>query len=214
MFGTDSVYWIPALGAAAEAHAALGDPHAARELTDRALATARRWGTPGYVGEALHARARIEERKEAIGTLHEAVAELRRSPVQLELARALVTLGSFQRREAHRIESREPLREGYELAVLCGAEGLAETARSELRASGIRVRREKLSGIDALTPSEGRIAELAADGASNAEIAQALFLTVKTVEMHLTRTYRKLDIGGRAELAAALRSGGDPEDRT
>jgi DNA-binding CsgD family transcriptional regulator len=81
---------------------------------------------------------------------------------------------------------------------------LAETARAELRASGVRLRREALSGVESLTASERRIAELAAEGASNPEIAQALFLTVKTVESHLTHAYRKLDIAGRSELAEAL----------
>jgi DNA-binding CsgD family transcriptional regulator len=108
------------------------------------------------------------------------------------------------RRRGHRVESRKPLREGYELARRCHAAALAETARSELRASGIRLRREALTGADALTASERRIAEMAAAGASNAEIAQSLFLTVKTVEMHLTHAYGKLEISGRPELARAL----------
>ena len=117
-----------------------------------------------------------------------------------------MSLGAALRRAGHRVDSRVPLREGYELAHHCGAEGLAEAARSELRASGIRLRREAASGADALTPSERRIADMAAAGLSNPEIAQELFLTVKTIEMHLTRVYRKLDIGGRAELTAALRT--------
>jgi DNA-binding CsgD family transcriptional regulator len=88
----------------------------------------------------------------------------------------------------------------------CGADGLAETARAELRASGIQLRREATTGADALTPSERRIAGMAAAGLSNAEIAQQLFLTVKTIEMHLTHAYRKLDIRRRAELVQALAS--------
>ena len=115
-----------------------------------------------------------------------------------------MSLGAALRRAGHRVDSRVPLREGYELARRCGAEGLAETARSELRASGIRLRREAASGADALTPSERRIADMAAAGLSNPEIAQELFLTVKTIEMHLTRVYRKLDIGRRARAHAAL----------
>ena len=104
-----------------------------------------------------------------------------------------------------RIDSREPLHDGFRLAMACDAGGLAESARLELRSSGLRVRREPATGVDALTPSEARIAELAATGLANAEIAQQLFLTVKTVEMHLTHAYRKLDIRGRRQLAAALR---------
>ena len=81
---------------------------------------------------------------------------------------------------------------------------MAESARAELRASGIRLQREPVSGADSLTPSERRIAEMAAAGLSNAEIAQELFLTVKTIEMHLTRAYRKLEVRRRAQLAKAL----------
>jgi DNA-binding CsgD family transcriptional regulator len=134
----------------------------------------------------------------------DAIGHLRRSPARLEPARALVTLGGVLRREARRVDSREPLREGYELAQRCGALALVETARSELRASGIRLRREVATGADALTPSERRIADMAAAGLSNPEIAQELFLTVKTIEMHLTSVYRKLDIRRRGELARAL----------
>jgi ATP/maltotriose-dependent transcriptional regulator MalT len=204
LFGIDCVHWVGGLGAAAEARAALGDREAAGALADRALGVARRWGTPGYIGQALHAKARVCPDDDAIEMLREVVAQLEGSPVQLELARAFVTLGGFLRRRGARVKSRGPLREGFELAQRCGAEGLAESARAELRASGIRVRREQLDGADALTASERRIAELAADGASNREIAQALFLTVKTVEMHLTHAYRKLDISRRAELSTAL----------
>ena len=204
VFGIDCVHWVGGLGAAAEAHAALGDHHAAAGLADRAVGVARRWGTPGYIGQALHAKARVCPDDDAIETLREAVAQLETSPAQLELARSLVTLGGFLRRRGARVESREPLREGFALAQRCGADGLAESARAELRASGIRVRRDQLDGREALTASERRIAELAAAGASNREIAQALFLTVKTVEMHLTRAYRKLGISRRGELAAAL----------
>jgi DNA-binding CsgD family transcriptional regulator len=81
---------------------------------------------------------------------------------------------------------------------------LAERARSELRSIGSRPRRTMLSGIDALTPTERRVAGLAAEGASNPEVAQALFVTVKTIESHLGRVYRKLGIESRTELEAAL----------
>ena len=111
------------------------------------------------------------------------------------------------RRAGQRSDSREPPRQGYELANGCGAEALAEHARQELAASGIRIRRQRLTGAESLAPSERRIADIAAEGASNAEIAQALFVTVKTIETietHLTHIYRKLDISGRSELAGAL----------
>ena len=204
VFGIDSVQWTATCCAAAEAHAALDDRAAATALVERALGVAERFGVPGFIGQALHARARIEDRDTAIETVRQAIGHLERSPARLEHARALVTLGRLLRRRGERVQSREPLRAGYKLANACGAETLAETARTELRASGIRVRREPLSGTDALTASERRIAAMAADGTSNSEIAQALFLTVKTVEMHLTSVYRKLDIHSRRELSTAL----------
>ncbi|MDQ6815945.1 MAG: helix-turn-helix transcriptional regulator [Actinomycetota bacterium] len=143
-------------------------------------------GAPTGLGVALHAHARLGLAEDPGATLAESIDHLRHSPAHLELARALMTQGSQLRREGQRTRSREPLREGYELATRCGALALAESARAELRASGIRLRRETLSGPAALTPSERRIAEMASAGASNHEIAQALFLSVKTIEMHLT----------------------------
>jgi DNA-binding NarL/FixJ family response regulator len=92
-------------------------------------------------------------------------------------------------------------------AHACGAVVLAERAADELRASGARPRRRAISGVDALTPSERRVAELAAGGRTNREIAQELFVTMATVETHLTRTYRKLDVSGRDQLAGALGAG-------
>jgi DNA-binding CsgD family transcriptional regulator len=204
LFGIDSPSWVPGMAAAAAGHLALGDRSAAAELAARAVSVAERWGTPGLLGQALHARAQTEPGDPAIETLREAVAALERSPARLELARALLTLGAFLRRRGDRIAAREPLRRGHELARACGAPTLADAARAELRATGIRVERPTPGGRESLTASERRIAELAAAGAANPEIAQELFLTVKTVEMHLTRAYRKLDIKRRTELARAL----------
>jgi DNA-binding CsgD family transcriptional regulator len=196
--------WIEDLAVAAGVHQALGDEDSARATAGQALEIARCWDTPGAIGQALHAQVRVGAAGDPVETLEEAVSLLAESPLRLEHARALVSLGGLLRRQGRRSDSREPLREGHELAVSCGAEGLAESARAELRASGVRVRRAPQSGVDALTPSEQRIAGMAAGGLSNAEIAQELFLTVKTVEMHLTQVYRKLDIRGRRQLEGAL----------
>jgi class 3 adenylate cyclase/DNA-binding CsgD family transcriptional regulator len=196
--------WIEDLIVVADVHRALGDVEAAHEAVEQALQLARRWNTPGAIGQALHAQARAGLTAEPVELLRAAVDVLAESPLRLEHARALVSLGSELRRGARRTDSRGPLREGYELARRCGARELAEHARAELRASGIRLHREALSGADSLTPSERRIADLARSGLANAEIAQDLFLTVKTVEMHLTAAYRKLDIRRRSELAGAL----------
>ena len=126
------------------------------------------------------------------------------SQARLEHARALVELGSAMRRANRRSEAREPLRRGLELATACGASPLAERAETELLASGARPRRIALSGVDSLTPSERRVAQMAAEGGTNREIAQALFVTQKTVEVHLSSVYRKLDIASRSQLSKAL----------
>lgn len=204
-WGAVGITGIAGMCAAVEAQAALGDRDGARALAERAMACASSWDAPGYIGQTLHARARIDDdRDAALAMLQQAVAQLRRSPARLELARALLTLGAFLRRRGDRVASRRPLRDSFRLADECRAQPLAEAARAELRASGIRLQRQAADGADGLTPSERRIADMAAEGASNADIAQALFLSVKTVEMHLTRVYRKLAISRRADLPRVL----------
>jgi DNA-binding CsgD family transcriptional regulator len=138
--------------------------------------------------------------------LREAVEILRDSPARLEHARALVDLGAALRRGNRRSDARRFLRDGVDIAHRCGASALAARGNQELAATGAHSRSIMLSGLDALTPSERRVAQLAADGLSNKEIAQTLFVTVKTVEQHLGRVYRKLDIGSRKQLATALGS--------
>ncbi len=99
---------------------------------------------------------------------------------------------------------REPLLAGLDLARRCTALPLAERIRSELAAVGTRPRRDYLDGVESLTPGELRIARMAAEGSTNKEIAQALFVTLRTVETHLTHVYRKLDIDSRAALSGVL----------
>jgi RNA polymerase sigma factor (sigma-70 family) len=125
---------------------------------------------------------------------------LARSEARLEHARALVDLGATLRRANQRTEARARLREAVDLALRIGAFGLAERANEEIAATGAKPRKVVQTGLDALTASERRVAQLAADGMSNKEIAQALFITIKTVEVHLSRAYRKLEIGSRAQL--------------
>jgi DNA-binding NarL/FixJ family response regulator len=138
------------------------------------------------------------------GLLREAVEVLAGSEARLEHARALVDLGAALRRANQRIEARERLREGVDLARRIGAFGLAERANEEIAATGARPRNVVQTGLDALTASERRVAQLAAGGMSNRDIAQTLFVTIKTVEVHLSHAYRKLDIGSRAQLHEAL----------
>jgi DNA-binding CsgD family transcriptional regulator len=116
----------------------------------------------------------------------------------------MTDLGAALRRAGQRAESREILRPALDLAHRCGALVLTERARTELVAAGGRPRRLVLSGLDSLTPSERRVAQLAAAGLSNRDIAQHLFITTRTVEGHLTHAYQKLDITSREQLPDAL----------
>jgi DNA-binding CsgD family transcriptional regulator len=125
----------------------------------------------------------------------------------LERARALADLGALLRRRNRRTEARELLREALDAAHRSGAKALADQAETELRATGARPRRIVLTGLDSLTASERRIAELASQGLTNREIAQTLFITARTVEGHLTTVFRKLMLNSRDELPAALASG-------
>ena len=109
-------------------------------------------------------------------------------------------LGSTLRALGHRSEAREPLRRGLDLATRSGAAALVARAHEELVATGARPRRLVTRGVDALTASERRVAEMAADGLTNREVAQALFLSEKTVEGHLGQVYRKLGIRTRSQL--------------
>ena len=120
---------------------------------------------------------------------------------------ALTDLGAALRRANRRAEARGFLEEGLALAGRCGARALAKRARTELRAAGGRSSDPEGTGVEQLTASERRVAELAAEGLSNPEIAQALFVTRKTVETHLGHVYRKLDISGRGKLVHALGEG-------
>jgi DNA-binding CsgD family transcriptional regulator len=182
----------------------LDEPAEARRLAEEELQLARRFGAGRALGIALRAVALTDSSAPDVAMLEDSTKVLKVSGAQLEHARALVDLGGAIRRAGRRAEARDTLRRGYELAGHCGARALAETAMQELLAAGARPRRTALSGIDSLTPSERRIAELAADGLSNREIAQALFVTEKTVETHLGHVYPKLEISSRAELPAKL----------
>ena len=168
------------------------------------LALARRWGDPHAIGASLRVHGLVEGGTAGIGLLQEAVEVLAGSEARLEHARALVDLGAALRRANQRTEARERLQEGVDLARRLGAFGLAGRANEEIAATGARPRKILRTGLDALTASERRVAQLAADGMSNKEIAQTLFVTIKTIEVHLSHAYRKLEIGSRAQLHKAL----------
>ena len=184
---------------------AIGGGEQARAMAGEDLERARRWGAASGVGVALRAVALAEGGSAGIDRLRESAEALEPSPARLEHARALTDLGAALRRANRRAEARGALERGLRSSEGLGAYALADRARTELRAAGGQTSDPFASGVEQLTASERRVAELAAEGRSNPEIAQALFVTRKTVETHLGRVYRKLDISGRGELAGALR---------
>ncbi|MGE3140524.1 MAG: AAA family ATPase [Thermoleophilia bacterium] len=187
-------------------------------LADESLAAARRAGLPGAAAIALRVRGLALRDEEGLRALAEAERDLAAGDLALDHAAALLDLGSAERRAGRRREARVTLRRALDAAARLGAGRLAATAREELAASGARLRTEALEGVAALTPGELRVAELAARGLSNREIAETLWVTRKTVEVHLGRSYSKLGIRSRRHLAEALGAGlpaaaADDDDR-
>lgn len=196
---------VPWRSTAAVAQRQLGDAAEAQRLAAEEVELARAFGAPRPLGMALRAHGVVERGARGVEILREAVATLAASPARLEHARALADLGGALRRAGRRSEAQPLLREGLRLAERCGAMVLAERLTEELQASRIRSGRRALVGVGALTPGEQRVARLAADGLTNKEIAQKLFVSVRAVEFHLGNVYTKLGISRRG-LGAALKA--------
>ena len=198
--------WAPYGSLVARALRGMGRTKEAVAAAAVEVDAARLWGIPGAVGTSLRALGTAldaDGSPECLTVLDEAAAATGESPARLEHAKNLMALGSARRRRGRPTDAREPLRRAAELAAMCGARPLAERALDELRAAGGRRPSRGVFGPDALTPSERRVAVLAAAGHTNKAIAQQLFVTPKTVEVHLSSTYRKLGITSRSELEAA-----------
>ncbi len=193
--------------ATAQALDRLGRRDEAIAIAVEELEIARGWGSPGTVGRSLRVLGEIE-REDGLTHLEEACALLASAPALLEQAKALAALGATLRRGRKPTEARPPLRRALELATICGAVPLADHVRAEIHATGARPRAAALRGVGSLTASERRIVDRAATGQSNRDIAQALYVTPKTVEVHLSNAYRKLGVGSRHELAGALATDG------
>lgn len=200
---------VPWRTEAALALLALGERDEALRLVAEDEHDVRRWGTESSLGVWLHAAARTEsDHEHAVGRFEEALEVLDRSPARLSHALTVVDLGVRLRRAGLPVRAREHLQEGLERARACGATALVRRAHEELLVAGARPRRLSFTGVDALTASERRICVLAAEGRSNRDIAQELFVTPKTVENHLGRAYTKLGISTREALAQALAADG------
>ncbi len=181
----------------------LGRRDEAVALAREELELARAWGAPTGLGRSLRVLGELLG-KDGIAELEQAVELLEASDQRLERARALAALGAEIRRARRPSDAREPLRRALEIAEVAGAKALEEHVRSELYATGARPRTTALDGVESLTERELRVATLAADGQTNRDIAQTLYVTPKTVEVHLSNAYRKLGIGSRRELPTAL----------
>jgi DNA-binding CsgD family transcriptional regulator len=201
--------YVHARSGAALALLRLGQRQHARQLADAELADVRVFGAPRALGIALRAAGLARGGNEGLALLRESVAALDDSPALLERARSLAELGAALRRDGQRAAARDPLARALDLAARCGARPLAARAREELKAAGARPRRPWRTGVDALTPSELRVARLAAEGCSNRQIAGELYVTLKAVEGHLARAYAKLGIEGRSQLTRALAAAKD-----
>ncbi len=203
--GRPNPTWTPWRSTAALALAHLGRREEAVAMADAELALAERFGAPVPIAGALHARAVAEPDDAArVALCERALAVAAGTPALLESVRARLELGSTLARMGRRIEARDALRPALADADAAGAVLLAQRARRELVATGLRPRHAALEGAAALTPRQRQVCELAAAGKGNRQIAQALFLSIKTVETHLAAGYRKLGVGTRAELAAQL----------
>jgi DNA-binding CsgD family transcriptional regulator len=180
------------------------EPDRAHELADEEVRRAREFGAPRALGIALRGAGLVARNGDGLALLRESVDTLAGERFKLEYARSLTELGVALRHAGQRSEAQDVLRNAVDQASRCGASPLTDRASEELRLAGARPRRERLSGLESLTPAETRTARLAAEGMTNREIAQALFVTVKTVEMHLSRVYRKLDVASRDQLPDEL----------
>jgi DNA-binding CsgD family transcriptional regulator len=191
-------------GEAALVHLALGNRGEARRLAGEQLELASAFGRPRTLGISLRACGLVEGGEAGLELLGEAIKTLERSQSRLELARALSDYGAGLRRAGRRVQARTELERALDLAHRLGARRIATQARTELTAAGAKPRRDAITGRDALTAGELRVARLAARGLTNREIAQALLITTKTAKAHLNRVYRKLEITRRGQLTDAL----------
>ncbi len=211
-FGWGNPALYPWRSWAADLHRRRGRLDAAAELVEQESALVTAWGAPAALGRLLRVRARLADGARAVDLLRQAVATLDASDNRLELAKASVRLGQLLRR-AGDAQADHHLRRGYELATWCGVRWLADQAHAELATAGAAglPRPRPPSAGSVLTKTEHRVASLAVHGHTNKEIADALAVSCRAVEKHLTNAYRKLAVPGRAGLAGALRALEAPE---
>jgi DNA-binding CsgD family transcriptional regulator len=187
-----------------EAAARAGTPDLADNALRRLVDTTAASGTDWALGIAARSRALLLDGQDAEDLYVEATDRLARSRMAVDLARAHLVYGEWLRRERRRVDARKELRVAHDLFSEFGVEAFAERARVELEATGERARKRTVDTLDQLTPQEAQIARLAAEGDTNREIAARLFISPSTVEYHLRKAFRKLDVKSRTQLARRL----------
>jgi DNA-binding CsgD family transcriptional regulator len=188
-----------------EAATRSGHPEQAADAFAVLRASTSASGTPWALGVAARSSALLRAGSEAETLYREAIERLTPTRLQLDLARAHLLYGEWLRREGRRVDARNQLRSAHELLSGFGMEAFAERARVELEATGERARRRSIEATDQLTPQEAEIARLAALGTTNRDIATRLFISPSTVEYHLRKVFRKLEVTSRTQLARRLR---------
>jgi DNA-binding CsgD family transcriptional regulator len=188
-----------------EAACRTGRPERAAEALESLSASTSASGTPWALGVEARSRALLAQGDAAEPLYREAIERLEPTRLRLELARAHLVYGEWLRREARRIDARNELRAAYELFTDFGMDAFAERSRIELEATGEHARKRTSDTLDQLTAQEAQISRLAADGNTNREIAAQLFISPSTVEYHLRKAFRKLDVTSRTQLANRLR---------
>ncbi len=189
---------------ASHAHELLGDRDSALREAEREVFIRRRYGPRYRLAQALRRRASFEPARRAVGPLAEAVELAESTPRRAVTARVLASYGAALRRVDRIPEARDALYRAVDLAGEMGMERLRQRAHQELVLAGGRPRRTRTSGPQALTEAQRQVARLAATGCTNRQIAEELFVTIKTVETHLAAVYRKLGIASRDEVAERL----------
>jgi DNA-binding CsgD family transcriptional regulator len=194
--------WI--LAELIEAAVRAGTPEVAADARGRLGTIARASGTDWVVGIASRSEALFAEGPAAEDLYVEAIERLGRTRIAVDLARAHLLYGEWLRRERRRLDARVQLRFAHERFSEFGMDAFAERARIELLATGERARKRTVDTSRQLTPQEAQISRLAAKGHTNREIAAQLFISPSTVEYHLRKVFRKLDVKSRAQLASRI----------
>jgi DNA-binding CsgD family transcriptional regulator len=207
--GDTATSWADLAAGLVPALVQVGRDEEAREVAEVALRHAYASGIPRSIADGLRVSALAHADGPDVDQLREAAAIYERIGARGSLSRTLFDIGAALRRRRQPAAAREPLRRALDIARAGGARPLAERAEHELRAAGARPRRDRITGRDALTGTELRVAHLAIEGMTNRQIAEALFVTKKTVESHLDHVFHKLGIHARGELQRALVATGE-----